>query len=238
MSEGSAIFCLGLYRGFQILAQRERNREEAIFTPVEGYFSLPEGRLQYSFSFGDSAQGAIQSIETQLRNLDGHLERARKTQAELHHKQEQVERELSRGWEYAPRYAEIQAEFERVNRLLKEDGSEIDEKQEFAVLDQEALQRCESDGLGIEEVREAPVVDGSAAVTPEIPAAVNASYPPVIAEKETPLPPIIIEEPAPANPPTTLDDLRRQLTQTPKRRSPSASSAASVVAQSTQMSLW
>jgi len=238
LSESSAIFCLGLSRGFQILAQRELNREEAIFTPVEGYLSLPEGKLHYAFNFGDSSQGAIQSIEAQLRNLDAHLERARKSHAELRHKQEQVERELARGWEYAPRYAEIQAEFERVNRLLKEDGSEIDEKQEFAVLDQEALQCCERDEPGNEEARGVSVVDGSAAGTPEIPAAVNAAQPSVITEKETPPTPIIVEEPPPAHPLITLDDLRRQLAQTSKRRSSAAPSATSATPQSEQMSLW
>jgi len=233
-SDGSAVFCLGSYRGFQILAQRERNLEESIFTPVEGYLCLPDGKIHYSFSFGDSAQGAIQSIEAQLRNLDSHLERARRTQAELHHKQEQVERELARGWEYASRYTEIQAEFERVNRLLKEDGSEIDEKQEFAVLDQEALQCCERDEPGNEEAREVSVVDGSAAAIPEIPAVIDTAQPSVIAEDETPPAPIIVEE-LPAHPPITLDDLRRQLAQTSKRRS---SAAPSATPQSEQMSLW
>src|SRR5262249_39267740 len=101
--------------------------------------------------------------------------------------------------------------------------------------DLEAFQRCEIDESRIEEAKEPSVARVSAAAPAEIPASVTAAQSPVPADAGTPQPSVIGEERPPVPPPVTLDDLRRQLGQGPKRRSPTASSVA---VDDTQMSLW
>ncbi|MEP7343603.1 MAG: helicase-related protein, partial [Acidobacteriota bacterium] len=86
---GNESCCLGLYRGFQIMVQKQRDHGEAFFTPVEGFLCAPGNNLLYSFNFGESAQGTIQSIDAQIKGIDTHLKRALKNQAELKHKHQQ-----------------------------------------------------------------------------------------------------------------------------------------------------
>jgi hypothetical protein len=87
----------------------------------------------------------------------------------------------------------------------------------------------------VKEAKESYVTAGSAAATTEIPAPVTAAQSPLPADAGTPQPSVIAEERPPTSPPTTLDDLRRQLDRAPKRRSASASSADD---EATQMSLF
>ncbi|MCI0392337.1 MAG: helicase C-terminal domain-containing protein [Acidobacteria bacterium] len=238
VNNSSGIFTLGSYLGFQILAQRQRKHEEAIFIPLEGFLSLPEKKLLYSFNFGESAQGTIQSIDAQLRGLDSHLERALKTQAELKHKQEQVEQELMKGWEYAQRYEELRAQFERVNQSLKDDGPQLDEKREFVVLDYDAFQSCvRSDDRSLQLSEDPSVTDKVVTTETHLSAIATSTTAPAIAaesDRQQATPPVIIEEQSPTCLQITLDDLRNQPKQKPKRQPESASSAN----QSTQMSLW
>jgi hypothetical protein len=119
--------------------------------------------------------------------------------------------------------------------LLRDAGSQVDDKQNFAALDPEAYQRCEIDESQIEEAKESYVTAVSAASTTEIPAPVTTAQPLAIADGGTPQPSAVAEERPPTSPPTTLDDLRRQLDRAPKRRSADASSAAE---EATQMSLF
>ncbi len=134
---------LGSYHGFEIFAQRQLSRVEGLFNTVEGFLRLPGGQFRYAFSFSDSAQGTLQSIDASLRKLDSHLENALKDQSELRHKREQIEKALSSGWEYAGRYEEFRVKLRQVNQSLRESGSQVDDKQDFAALDLEAFQRFE-----------------------------------------------------------------------------------------------
>lgn len=226
---------LGSYHGFDIFAQRQLSRVEGLFNTVEGFLRLSGGQFRYAFSFSDSAQGTLQSIDASLRKLDSHLENALKDQAELRHKQEQIEKALSSGWEYAGRYEEFREKLRQVNRSLRESGSQVDDKQDFAAIDPEAFQRCEIDEPRVEEAKESYVTEASSAATPEIPAPVTTAQSLAIADAGTPQPSAVVEVRPPTSPPTTLDDLRRQLDRAPKRRSASASSSAD---EATQMSLF
>jgi hypothetical protein len=226
---------LGYYRGFGIFAQRGLSRVEGLFDSVEGFLRLPDGQLRYAFSFSDSAQGTLHSIDASLRKLDSHLQSALRDQSEITHKQEQIEKALSSGWAYAPRYEEFREKLRKVNRLLRESGSQVDDKHEFAVLDPEAFQDCERDEAPIEEAKESFVAVASAAAPPEVPAVVTVAQSPIPEDAGTPQPSSIVEERQHTSPPITLDDLRRQLGQVPKRRS---SAASSVAVDETQMSLF
>lgn len=225
---------LGSYRGFEIFAKRQPSQIEGLWDPVEGFLRLPGGQFRYAFSFSDSAAGTLQSIDTSLRKLDSHLETALRDQAELRHRQNQIEQALSSGWEYASRYEEFQEKLRRINRSLRESGSQVDDKQEFAALDPEAFQHCERDESGIEGAKESCVTEASSAANPEILATEIDAQLPVLADAGTSLP-ATIDASLPERPPTILDDLGRRLGQMPKRRSASASSPAN---ESTQLSLW
>jgi hypothetical protein len=226
---------LGSYCDFEIFAQRSLSRVEGLFDSVEGFLRLPGGQFRYAFSFSDSAHGRLQSIDASLRKLDSILESALREQAELRHKQQQIEKALSSGWEYAGRYEEFREKLRKVNRLLREAGSQVDDKQNFAALDPEAYQRCELDASQNEEAKESYATAASAATTTKIPAPVTAAQSPVTADAGTPRPSVVVEERPPTSPPTTLDDLRRQLDRAPKRRS---ASVASADAEATQMRLF
>ncbi|MBL8206011.1 MAG: hypothetical protein JNM09_17375 [Blastocatellia bacterium] len=211
---------LGLYRGFQLLAQKQRDREEAFFTPVVGWFTVPEGKLLYEFKFSDSATGTMQSIESQLRSLNTHLSRALQAQSELRHKQELLTTELSKGWEYAPNYEALQQQLQVVNQALAADGSEVGDAPTYTPLDAEALRVCAP-----APVRQmAASVNHSAAVAPSFvtPDAAVADLPPP--DLPMPSPPM---EPARV----TLEELRQQAKATPTRKSARATSTS-------QMSLW
>ncbi len=227
---------IGSYRGFQILVQRQRDRSEALLTPVEGFLCVPDSKLFYSFNFGDSAQGTIQSIDAQFKAIDTHLQRALKYQAELKHKQDQIEKELAKGWDYAQKYEELQAQFQRVNQLLKEDGSQIEDKQDFAALDQDAFQKCEP---RVEApIQATEVVSAHLEIAPVPLAAAESavnSIPPVILEQKDAQPeeaPVVVAEQTHHH--VTLDDLRNQPSQK-NRRKPSTTTRAE---HSAQLSLW
>jgi len=227
---------IGSYRGFQILAQRKPGRGDALFTPVDGFLCVPDSKLLYPFNFGDSAQGTIQSIDAQLKGMDTHLQRALKNQAELKHKQEMIERELARGWDYAPKYAELQAQLQRVNQLLTEDGSQIDDKQEFAALDEEAFQHCEPSVEGLVPSSGETSAGLELAPTPLAPIepASDSTAPAVTEEKgaQAEEKPVIVAE-APRQQ-LTLDDLRDRSPQSNRRKS----STAPRTNQTAQLSLW
>jgi hypothetical protein len=213
---------LGSYRGFQLLAQKQRDREEAFFTPVVGWFTVPEGKLLYEFKFSDSATGTIQSIESQLRSLDMHLDRALQAQNELHHKQELLTTELSKGWEYAANYEALQQQLQVVNQALAADGSELGNVPAFAALDAEAMRICEP----------APVLARQLAAS----ASQTASVVPSFSIPDAPVPdipptdlPILSQPIEPAR--ITLEELRHQAISTSTRK-PSRSRS------NTQMSLW
>jgi Helicase conserved C-terminal domain len=233
MAYGTEYFHIGSYRGFQILAQRRMSLSDAPFPPVEGFLCLPGGKLLYPFKFGDSDQGVMQSIDAQLRAIDSHLDRALKNRDELKHRQEVIERELASGWSYARKYEELQAHLRRVNQLLKEDGSQIDDKQEFAALDEDAFRHCEPD---VEKsVQPTGAVSAPLEVTTASAEPVgNQTAPSHTAEKKLSFAATVAIVGEPSRRQITLDDLRSQAPQT-NRRKPSASPRAG---QPAQLSLW
>lgn len=211
---------LGSYRGFQLLAQKQRDREEAFFTPVTGWFTVPEGKLLYEFKFSETATGTVQSLEAQLRSLDTHLSRALQTQSELHHKQELLTTELSKGWEYASNYEALQKQLQVVNQALTADGSEMGDVSVFVPLDAEAMRVCDP----------APVQQVTATASHAAPAAPSFAIPDEAAPNTTPVETRSLLLPVE---PTriTLDELRQQTKPPSPRKSSRASSSA-------QMSLW
>ncbi|MEP7338492.1 MAG: hypothetical protein ABI977_12210 [Acidobacteriota bacterium] len=152
------------------------------------------------------------------------------------HKQQQIEKELAKGWDYAQKYEELQAQFLRVNQLLKEDGSQIDDRQEFGALDQDAFRNCEprvEDSIQSPEeisthLEIAPVSVASTEAT------VNSTPSAIFEEKGTQPEekPVIIEEQSRRH--ITPDDLRSQTPQK-NRRHPSS---APRTEQPGQLSLW
>jgi hypothetical protein len=213
---------LGSYRGFQLLAQKQRDREEAFFTPVVGWFTVPESTLLYEFKFSDSATGTIQSIESQLRSLDTHLSRALQAQHELHHKQDLLTAEISKGWEYAPTYESLQQQLQVVNQALAADGSEIGDAPIYAQLDPEATRICEPAPVPARQL------EASASQTTSVVPSFAIPDAPV---QDTPLTdlPIPSQPMEPAR--ITLEELRQQAKPTPTRKPSRLRSNA-------QMSLW
>ena len=225
---------LGSYRGFEIFAQRQLSRVEGLFDSVEGFLRLAGSQFRYAFSFSDSAQGTLQSIDASLRKLDSHLENALRDQAELRHKQEQIEKALSSGWEYAGKYEEFREKLRAVNRLLSEGGSQIDNKQEFIVLDEEAFQNCERNGAPSSFLSEPSVADEIITPAPVAPSpAVDVERLTASADSDaqSSSPSMMVEDQPNTQRQVTLDDLWLQQDKKPKRRSSSDTSAD-------QMTLW
>jgi hypothetical protein len=136
--------------------------------------------------------------------------------------------------EYAARYEEFREKLQAVNRLLRESGSEIDNKQEFVVLDEEAFQNCERDGESSSCLSELSVADEIITTAPGLPApTVNVERPAASAKivAQSSPPPMIVEDQPNTQRQVTLDDLRRQQALKPKRLSSSPTSAD-------QMTLW
>lgn len=228
---------IGSYHGFEVFAQRQRVRQEGLLDPVTGFLQASGGQMRYGFNFGNSAQGTLQSIDASLRKLDSHLENALGVQAELRHKLEQIEKVLLSGWEYAGRYEEFREKLRQVNCLLREEGAQVDEKQEFAVLDQEAFLNCERNGepthclsepsAAAEAVEDmpAPLAPAPKAEQPVFSSGNNGQQSP---------PAMTIEEKQCVRPQITLNDLcdeQHQQDQKPTRPSTTEPPAA-------QMSLW
>jgi hypothetical protein len=226
---------IGSYRGFEVFAQRQPGRTEGLFDPVAGFMQVPGGQMRYGFNFGDSAQGILQSIDAGLRKLDSHMENALRAQAELRHKLEQIEKALSSGWEYAGRYEEFREKLRQVNCLLREEGAQVDEKQEFAVLDQEAFLNCERNGEPTHCLSEPSAAAEAVAAMPGSLAPAPKAENPVFSSEnngqQSP-PAMAIEEKQCVQPQITLNDLRdQQHQQNQKPTRPSEPPAA-------QMSLW
>jgi hypothetical protein len=228
--------CLGSYLGFEIFAQRKLSGIEGLFDPVEGFLRLPGGQYNYSFIFSDSAQGTIQSIDAALRKLDPILEGALSDLAKLRHKQDQIEKALSSGWEHAQRYQELQEKLRQVNQELRESGSQIDYRQAFTALDPEAFRPCGGDESSVAEPKELSRNELPPPASPEFSAAAAAGKSPALAEAGTPQAEANAEEPPPARSPLTLNDPQSEPCHgSVKRRS---SSTSSTDADAQQLSLW
>lgn len=212
---------LGSYRGFQLLAQKQRDRHDSLFAPVEGWFTVPNGTFLYQFKFGESAAGTLQSIDAQMRGLDSHWQRAAQAQSELRHQQSQLVLELGKGWEYAPAYQQLQARLEVVNLALQADGSEPGEPPAFAALGADTWRACEP--VATPPTRQ---LAASAEATESAPPAFVA---PADSPRMTTSPDVPTLAPEPLR--ITLEELRRQARPSSSRKSSRQESAA-------QLSLW
>lgn len=134
---------IGSYRGFEIVARASGRHVDALsslFSEVDTFLRASEGEAAYGFNLGDSDAGIVQSMDAQLRGIDGKLEKSLASQRELEHRQHQITAELSKGWEPASRYEELKRRLDTLNQSLTQLGSEIEPSPELSNLDEDAFQ--------------------------------------------------------------------------------------------------
>ena len=133
---------IGTYQGFTICQQAQRllAERDLLNQWPELWLRLDETELGLECKLGDSDLGVIQSMDAQLRSLENRLAQAEQQQRRVEHRYEQVQQELSKGWEQAARYEELRAKLLAVNVALTAAGQEIEASPELAQLDEEALQ--------------------------------------------------------------------------------------------------
>lgn len=134
---------IGSYRGFEIVVRASGRHVDALsslFSEVDTFLRVGEGGAAYSFNLGDSDVGIIQSMDAQLRGIDGKLEKALASQRELEHRRHLITAELSKGWEPAGRYQELKQRLNVLNQSLAQSGGEIEPSPELSSLDEDAFQ--------------------------------------------------------------------------------------------------
>jgi hypothetical protein len=67
------------------------------------------GEPGYGVNLGESDAGIIQSMDAQLRGLEGKPKKSLTAQDELEHRQQQITVEMNKGFEPAARYEELKA---------------------------------------------------------------------------------------------------------------------------------
>jgi len=133
---------MGSYRGFEVVVHTSgmpADRLSALFAQTEMSLRVSANDITYSFNVGESDAGIIQSMDAQLRGLEGKLEQARGRGQELRHRYEQITAELGKGWEPAASYQEMKTRLETVNAALSSAGCEIEPSPELSRLEAEAL---------------------------------------------------------------------------------------------------
>lgn len=133
---------MGSYRGFEVVVHTSgmlADRLGALFSQTEMSLRVGANDITYSFNVGESDAGIIQSMDAQLRGLEGKLEQARGREQELRHRYEQITAELGKGWEHAASYQEMKTRLETVNAALSSAGCEIEPSPELSRLEAEAL---------------------------------------------------------------------------------------------------
>lgn len=133
---------MGSYRGFEVVIHTSgmpADRLSALFAQTEMSLRVSANDITYSFNVGESDAGIIQSMDAQLRGLEGKLEQARGREQELRHRYEQITAELGKGWEPAASYQEMKTRLETVNAALSSAGCEIEPSPELSRLEAEAL---------------------------------------------------------------------------------------------------
>ncbi len=153
-SRGTITEAIGRYRGFEIIARASGRQLDALSTLFSEahLFLLPgEGGLSYGFNLSESDIGIIQSMDAQLRGLEGKLEKSLATQAELIHRQRQIAVELNKGFEHAGRYEELRLRLNSLNQQLTESGAEIETSPELSNLDEEAFQ-SPTPGISVRQI--------------------------------------------------------------------------------------
>jgi len=153
-SRGAITRPVGRYRGFEIIARasgRQLDTLSSLFSETDLFLRAGEGEPGYSVNLGESDAGVTQSMDAQLRGLEGKLEKSLAAQAELEHRQQQITVELNKGFEPAARYEELRLRFNALNRELTKAGVEIEASPEMSSLDEEAFRPAES-GVSVHQI--------------------------------------------------------------------------------------
>jgi hypothetical protein len=153
-STGRITRLIGRYRGFEIIARasgRQLDVLSSLFSETDLFLRAGEGEPGYGVNLGESDAGVIQSMDAQLRELEGKLEKSLAAQAELEHRHQQITAELNKGFEPAARYEELRLRLSSLNRELTKAGVEIEASPELSNLDEEAFRPVES-GVSVHQI--------------------------------------------------------------------------------------
>jgi hypothetical protein len=153
-STGKINRVIGRYRGFEIVARasgRQIDSLSALFSETDLFLRAGDGEPGYGVNLGESDAGILQSMDAQLRGLEGKLEKSLAAQAELEHRQQQITAELNKGFEPAARYEELRLRLTALNRELTKAGVEIEASPELSNLDEEAFRPVES-GVSVHQI--------------------------------------------------------------------------------------
>ncbi len=153
-STGRITRLIGHYRGFEIIARasgRQLDALSSLFSETDLFLLASEGEPGYGVNLGESDAGILQSMDAQLRGLEGRLEKSLAAQAELEHRQQQITAELNKGFEPAARYEELKLRLNALNRELTKAGVEIEASPELSNLDEEAFRPVES-GVSVHQI--------------------------------------------------------------------------------------
>jgi hypothetical protein len=153
-STGRITRLIGRYRGFEIIARasgRQFDVLSSLFSETDLFLHAGEGEPGYGINLGESDAGILQSMDAQLRGLEGKLEKSLAAQAELEHRQQQITAELNKGFEPAARYEELKLRLNALNRELTKAGVEIEASPELSNLDEEAFRPVES-GVSVHQI--------------------------------------------------------------------------------------
>jgi hypothetical protein len=153
-SRGAGARVLGRYRGFEIVARasgRQLDALSALFSDTDLFLRVGENEMSYGVNLGESDVGVIQSMDAQLRGLEGKLEKSLAEQAELEHRRRQIDVELNRGFGHAARYEELKHRLEALNQELTRAGVEIGNPPELSNLDEDAFRPVES-GVSVHQI--------------------------------------------------------------------------------------
>ncbi len=153
-STGRITRLIGRYRGFEIVAHasgRQIDALSSLFSETDLFLRAGEGEPGYGVNLGESDAGILQSMDAQLRGLEGKLEKSLAAQAELEHRQQQITAELNKGFEPAARYEELKASLNALNRELTKAGVEIEASPELPNLHEEAFRPVES-GVSVHQI--------------------------------------------------------------------------------------
>jgi len=153
-STGRITRLIGRYRGFEIVARasgRQLDALSSLFSETDLFLRAGEGEPGYGVNLGDSDAGILQSMDAQLRGLEGKLEKSLAAQAELEHRRQQITAELNKGFEPAARYEELKLRLNALNQELTKAGVEIEASPELSNLDEEAFRPVES-GVSVHQI--------------------------------------------------------------------------------------
>ncbi len=153
-SSGKITRAVGQYRGFEIIVRasgRQIDSLSALFSNTDLFLRAGEGEPAYSVTLGESDAGILQSMDAQLRGLEGKLEKSLAAQREFEHRQRAISAEIGKGWEPAVRYEELKAKLQALNHALTQSGVEIEAASELSNLDEDAFRPIES-GVSVHQI--------------------------------------------------------------------------------------